>query len=283
MLSYTTLCALIQGISEAFPVSSSFHCILLSYGMNVAIVPSKAMAAAMHSGSFLALCLIFRHDIVALWRGFFSTMVFLKTPSQALQEPHPPLSKDRAFFLTMTSSGLGLLVGMGILYGVQKGFFPTWNPSLTAMSLISIVFAVLLEWVNVRQKHRFHREPGAFSLKDSWIMGCSQALAAGCSGVSRLGIVLTAGRWLGYSLASSTRYGFIMGIPVLGASIVVSWREVFTMGFLAFSEMTLLTFLCSWPMIHGMLALSKRESTLPFTLYRVLLGFFILYLHMFSD
>jgi undecaprenyl pyrophosphate phosphatase UppP len=71
-----------------------------------------------------------------------------------------------------------------------------------------------------------------------------------------------------------------MGIPIIGASVAQSWSEIVNMGFLTFAQTSFLTFLCSWPMIKFMLYLSKKESTLPFTLYRVLLGFLVLWLQM---
>jgi undecaprenyl-diphosphatase len=277
MLTYPILCALVQGISEAFPVSSSFHFVLLSYGMNQAIVPSKAMAASLHSGSFLALCLIFRQDLWALFRGGLATIFHRKYPSGTVLD-HQNLQKEWAFFMTMVAAGLGLTSGMILLYGCKKWFFPTWNPSLTAMSLISVVFALLLEYANRWQHKRAQQEPWQFSQRHSLIIGFTQALAAGCSGVSRLGITLTAGRFLGYSLNSACRYSFVMGIPIIGASVAQSWPEIVNMGFLTFAQTSLLTFLCSWPMIQFMLYLSKKESTLPFTLYRVLLGFLVLWL-----
>jgi undecaprenyl-diphosphatase len=282
MVIYSVLCALVQGISEAFPVSSSFHFVLLSYGMNQAIVPSKAMAATLHSGSFLALCLMFRQDIGALFRGGLAAVFQKKHPSGTLLEDHHHCENEKAFFMTMIAAGLGLSMGMILLYGCKKWFFPTWNPSLTAMSVISIVFALLLEYANRWQNKRVHLEPWQFSQRHSLIIGFTQSLAAGCSGVSRLGITLTAGRFLGYSLDSTCRYSFVMGIPIIGASVVQSWPEIINMGFLTFVQTSLLTFLCSWPMIKVMLHLSKKESTLPFTLYRVLLGFLILWLQLSS-
>jgi undecaprenyl-diphosphatase len=281
MLTYPILCALVQGISEAFPVSSSFHFVLLSYGMNQAIVPSKAMAASLHSGSFLALCLIFRQDIAALFRGGWATIFHQKNSSDTASNPDD-LHNDQAFFATMAFSGLGLTMGMVLLYGCKKWFFPTWNPSLTAMSLISVAFAVLLECANQWQNRRMPAEPWQFSKWHSVIIGFTQALAAGCSGISRLGITLTAGRFLGYSLNSACRYSFVMGIPIIGASVAQSWPEIMNMGFLTFAETSLLTFLCSWPMIKFMLHLSKKESTLPFTLYRILLGLWVLWFQRMS-
>lgn len=281
MFTHSILCALVQGISEAFPVSSSFHFVLLSHWMNQAILPSKAMAASLHSGSFLALCLIFRKDISALFRGGWATIFYKKNPSSTAPDSHN-LHNDRAFFATITFSGLGLCVGMGILYGGTTWVFPTWNPSLRAMSLISIAFALLLEFANRWQNKRMPAEPWQCSKRDSLIIGFTQALAAGCSGISRLGITLTAGRFLGYSLNSICRYSFVMGIPVIGASVAKSWPEIINMGFSTFAQTSLLTFLCSWPMIQIMLYLSKKESTISFTLYRVFLGLWVLWFQRMS-
>ena len=120
--------------------------------------------------------------------------------------------------------------------------------------------------------------PENMPLLGAFLIGMCQVLAMMCSGISRLGMTLTTGRSLGYSLASSTRYSLIMGIPVLGASIIFSLPSLMqsNLSGILFLQMTLITLVISWPMFHVMLWLSGKESTTLFTLYRVLLGLGVL-------
>jgi undecaprenyl-diphosphatase len=230
--------------------------------------PSKALAAGLHLGSFLALMLIFRHDIGALFRGFFS--LFSKKQTQ-----------ETIFFKTLCVSTCGLLGGIILVYGMKTLFFSKYLFSLKALAILYCLFALALEAVNRWNKQCINQEPRSFPYGDAFIIGMGQVLAMVCSGVSRLGITLTLGRGLGYSLLAATRYSFIMGIPVLGASIVYSAPELWTLdiGKTDFLIMTGATFLSSWPMIHVMLWFAQRGSTMPFTLYRLALGACVLWMH----
>ncbi len=229
--------------------------------------PSKALAAGLHTGSLLALCVVFRQDVGALFRGFFS--FFLKKHTQ-----------DTVFFKNIASSILGLVFGIIMVYGAKILFFPNVTFSLKAMTMVYMVFALVLEAANRWIKTRIHQDPRSFPYGDAFLMGSVQALAMVCSGISRLGITLTLGRGLGYSLLAATRYSLIMGIPVVTASIVYSGPELWASGLKIsdFFIMTGATFLCSWPMVHVMLWLAEKGSTLPFTLYRIGLGTWILWM-----
>jgi len=279
---YPVLCAVIQGITEAFPVSSSFHFTVLSTWMQGAPEPSKSLSVVLHTGSFLALCLIFRQDILCMIQGFFGfckTRLFLKhNPTQGAAQ-----KEARHFFYTIALSILGLLCGIAVVYSIKKVFFPNFVFSLSMMAGLSLVFALFLEGVNRWQHNRFDRDARSFSFQGALWIGMSQVLAMVCSGISRLGITLTVGRMLGYSLYSSTRYSLVMGIPVLGFGIVFSLpdlAETLLANPQAWLYMTGLTFLCSWPMVHAMLWLAKRESTLLFTVYRVVLACVVLWIQL---
>lgn len=262
--------ALIQGISEAFPISSSFHFLLFSQWMNPSVVPSKSMAAGLHMGSFLALCVIFRRQILALFRGFFQ--YFYQTPKNDL------FFKERHFFTSVVVSGLGLIAGCGLFYILgfifkTFGSATTWQdtPSLGTMALIYMAFALALEGANRMQKKRHHYGLYAFPLRDAFFMGMSQVLAMIFPGASRLGVTLTMGRLCGNSLITSTGFSLIIGMPLMAASILFSLPEVSLKPTLFFTT-TGITFLSSWSMFYAMFWLARRESTLIFTLYRLLLG-----------
>jgi undecaprenyl-diphosphatase len=274
LLNYYIICAVIQGITEAFPISSSFHLMVYSQWVNAAIVPSKAIAAGLHAGSLLALCLIFRHEFVSLWRGFFQHFGLKFGPNTGQR------AQDALFFNGIVLSGLGLIGGATVVYIMQRLFFDAFTLSLSAMAWVYIAFALGMEWANRWQGNRLTQDPRFFSYKDSFLIGLSQVLAMLCSGVSRLGITVTVGRLLGHSLFTATRYSLILGIPVLAGSILFSLPEIVKNSPCVpiFTLITSVTFLCSWPMFHIMLGLSRRESTVPFTLYRILLGILVIWM-----
>jgi undecaprenyl-diphosphatase len=260
--------SMIQGISEAFPVSSSFHFLLFTHSTGAsALAPTKAMAAGLHAGSLLALCVIFRYQVMGVFSGFFDYFRQKVTP-------------DRDLFNRIFVSGLGLTSGVILVYGLKYIIGKFWAPQtavgLHMMAAISIIFALLLECVNRKNMQRMAHTPQNLPLIGAFLMGMSQVLAMICSGISRLGVTLTAGRAMGYSLESSTRYSLIMGMPVLAASILFSLSEITSsLSARCFAEMTVVTFFISWPMFYLMLWFSQKESTMIFTVYRIILAIFV--------
>jgi len=113
-----------------------------------------------------------------------------------------------------------------------------------------------------------------------WI-GLGQALAL-IPGVSRSGITITLGRMLGFGADAAARFSFLLAIPIIAAAggygalkvalgeSAINWQQfLLAMGFAA---------LAGWVCIAAFLALLRRVGLLPFIIYRLVLGVFLLWL-----
>ena len=109
-------------------------------------------------------------------------------------------------------------------------------------------------------------------------IGCAQALAL-IPGTSRSGVTITAARFLGITRPDAARFSFLLGIPAIGAAGLLKLIEALRGG----EEITMdtvecaaLTFVAGLFAIAFLMAVLKRFSLLPFVLYRLVLGGFLL-------
>jgi undecaprenyl-diphosphatase len=183
--------ALIQGLTEFLPISSSGHLILVpefvgwddqGLGFDIAV----------HLGTLAAVVVYFRHDLIAMTRGLF-----------VADSPDGRLARQ----LIVASIPLGLA---GIL---SYEFVSTdlRNPSVIAST--SAGFGILL-YVADRWGRGSRSERG-LGLKDVVLIGVGQALAL-IPGTSRSGITMTVGLALGMSREAAGRFSFLLAIPAIG-------------------------------------------------------------------
>jgi undecaprenyl-diphosphatase len=122
------------------------------------------------------------------------------------------------------------------------------------------------------------RSMSNMTLGSALIIGVAQALAL-IPGTSRSGITITAGRFLGFTRPEAARFSFLLGIPAMtGAGVLtvgdaISSGESITMD--AFYA-AILTFFAGLAAIAFLMALVRRMSLLPFVIYRMILGGFLL-------
>ena len=152
--------------------------------------------------------------------------------------------------------------------------------SLALVATTSIVFAVLL-WLADRSGSRRARNVAIsqLSVSGAFLIGAAQALAL-VPGTSRSGVTMTAARFLGFSREDSARFSFLLSIPIIlasGLALLVDTRAVSsavdysTLGFAA-AVSALTAFLT----IHFFMRLLPRVGVLPFVIYRILFGLFLI-------
>ena len=250
------LIALVQGITEFLPISSSGHLILIP---KLTDFPDQGplIDVAVHVGSLLAIILYFRKDVMGLARGGFASVGIGKDDPQR-----------RLFWFvaigTIPAVALGLFLKMG---DYLEGFRST---QLVATNLI--VFGILLGIAD-----RFGRETKAYedmSLRDAILVGLAQAMAL-IPGTSRSGATMTAARALGYSRVESARFSFLLAIPaVAGAGLLAALDLAeatvqMQQDALAAGALTFFTALATMIFLMNFL---KKASMMVFVLYRVALG-----------
>ncbi|SFH92023.1 undecaprenyl-diphosphate phosphatase [Modicisalibacter xianhensis] len=259
--------ALIQGLTEFLPISSSAHLILPSQVLGW---PDQGLAfdVAVHVGTLAAVMLVFRRDIVAILSGWFGQ--FAGTGSLASRQTE--------------SSWLGWMVLLATLPAVIfGGLFNDLIESSLRSSLViaitTIVFGLLLWWADARGSRS--RDLATMTLKAALIIGLFQAIAL-IPGTSRSGITITAALLLGFDRLSSARFSFLLSIPLIIAAGALKGLELAESGSDAAVHDVLigagLSFVAALVCIKLFLAALDRIGMWPFVAYRLLLGGVLLWL-----
>ena len=257
------LLALVQGLTEFLPISSSGHLILAPRLFGFAD-QGLELDVAVHFGTLIAVVAYFRHDIVAITQGWFRAL-----PPGAPSNPHSRLG-------WAIIVGVVPVVAVGLL---AKDFVETSLRQPWIIGATTILFGLLLGWADWRARRE--RDIGRLTLRDALYIGLAQVLAL-VPGTSRSGITMTAGLMLGLTREAAARFSFLLSIPtILGSSLLigkdlveagagVDWTTIWTSVGLAA--------VTAWACIHYFLAYIERVGMQPFVLYRLLLGGVIFYL-----
>ena len=253
--------AIIQGITELLPISSSGHLILLGEYFNISI--TTLILSTFHLGTTLAIILFFREK---LFKNLFT--------------------KEKLLFyikILVASIPAGIV---GFLFEelISERLRATW---IIAVSLI--VWGIVMILMEQKKKDINGKNLEAISWKQSLSIGISQTLAL-IPGTSRSGITTITGMLVGLDKYTALEYSFILGIPVLlGSSMYGILKEILMVGepltstILSVSVIKI-TVMAILPLIIGYLVLIllkkfQRKNWLTcFGMYRIVLGILILLL-----
>ncbi|MBL4596431.1 MAG: undecaprenyl-diphosphate phosphatase [Robiginitomaculum sp.] len=260
------LLAIIQGITEFLPISSSAHLILVPWVTgNVDQGPMIDVMA--HLGSLFAVLAYFRKDILAMTGG---GLAFISG-----KKDHPA---TRLFLYVAIATPFSLLVG-GLLYAGG------WMSVLRDPMIIggaTIFFAIVL-WIS----DRFFTMEGMVEDRGFsapvWI-GLAQALAF-IPGTSRSGITMTAARFLGVERREAARFSMLLSIPILSAggsaallNLMGSAPVEGAPGLREGLIVAVLSAITAWIAIALLMRLVQTIGFTPFVLYRLAMGAIILWL-----
>ena len=251
------LLALIQGLTEFIPVSSSAHLILPAKLIEGFEDQGTAVDVAAHVGSLGAVVLFFRTEVARLFQG-------------ARDAARRRAGEDRRLFLTLVAATVPFLI-VAPLFALS-GLADAMR-SVTVIAWASIAFGALL-WLTDRMPARLHRLPDA--APPALLIGAAQCLAL-IPGTSRSGITITAARAMGYDRTEAARFSMLMSIPAIGASGAylaldigggIAWASIGVVAALSFAS--------AYAAIGLFLRLTRSASFTPFVAYRVALGIILL-------
>lgn len=256
MEAHAILLALIQGLTEFLPISSSAHLILPSVLLGWRD-QGMAFDVAVHIGSLLAVLYYFRHEVVSLASAW----------QRSIRGKEQNAESRLAWSIVLATIPACII---GVLFG---GFIADFLRSGWVIAVSTIVFGLLLWWAdNIAQLYKSEYQTG---WRGAFLLGCAQALAL-IPGTSRSGITLTAGLMLGMTRDAAARFSFLMSIPIiflagshqatglLGAGAVIPWS--------AMGLGIVVSFASALACIHLFLALLNRIGVMPFVWYRLGLG-----------
>ena len=194
----------VHGITEFLPISSTAHIIIAQLILGYTF-PGLAFEIFLHLSSVLAVMLYYRKDLAQITVGFFS---YLKEKNY----------KDKFHFYfglyiivaTAITGGLGILI-MDMTMDFMK--------TPTFLSVTLIITGVLL--IGIERFHKYgSRTEKEMTFIDSIVVGIAQAIAV-LPGLSRSGLTLVSGLWIGLSRETAVKYSFLLAIPViLGSSVL---------------------------------------------------------------
>lgn len=250
-----TVLALIQGLTEFLPISSSAHLILPSALLGW---PDQGLGfdIAVHLGTLLAVVLYFRLD---LWR--------LATGSWDALATRRMTPESRQVGLLALATLPVVIVGFLVRSIVEHGF-----REVETIATTTVVFGILLgAGERVGSGTRCIAD---MRIKDALVIGLAQILAL-IPGTSRSGITTTAALFCGMDRVEASRFSFLLSIPVIGAAATLLLVELLQAQTVNWSELAygvLISGVSAYCCIHLFLSFINRIGFMPFVYYRILLG-----------
>ncbi|MGC9422706.1 MULTISPECIES: undecaprenyl-diphosphate phosphatase [unclassified Vibrio] len=248
--------ALIQGLTEFLPISSSAHLILPSAILGWAD-QGLAFDVAVHVGTLAAVVIYFRHEVVTLLHAFFASIFKGERGKEA-----------KLAWLIILATIPACVFGL-----LMKDIVEFYLRSAWVIASTTIIFGLLLWYVDKRA--RLVSDEYQAGWKQALFVGVAQAFAI-IPGTSRSGATMTAALYLGFTREAAARFSFLMSIPIitlaggyLGVQLISSSEPV-AVNFLLTGIIT--SFVSAYLCIFFFLKLISRMGMTPFVIYRLILG-----------
>jgi len=253
--------AIVQGLTEFLPISSSGHLVLVPYLFQWTD-QGLAFDVAVHVGSLAAVCIFFRKDIASLISGGVQVL---------------------GGNVKTAESRMALAIALGTIPAALAGLlFASWieqnlrDPAVIVYTLAG--YGILMALAD--RYGRRERNISGVGFKDAFSIGCAQALAL-VPGTSRSGVTITAARILGFERQDAARFSFLLSAPVIllaagykfvemiASDVSVEWGQL-GLG-------VLVSCVVAYISIEFFMRVVTRIGLAPFAIYRLILAAVILY------
>ena len=253
--------ALIQGLTEFLPISSSAHLILPS-----AILgwqdQGQALDVALHVGTLLAVVLYYRKEVGSMAVSWFGSIGVGPEKNQQTS-----FEGKLAWWILFASIPLGLAGFLG------KDFIEAHLRSAAVIAATTLIFGCLLGFADIKAKENVSIEK--LGLRGALIIGLSQVLAL-IPGTSRSGITMTLGMMLGLTKENAARFSFLLSIPaIVMTGGYLTYKLISSTGAVDWQTLglgSILAFVSAYACIHYFLILVGKLGMMPFVIYRLVLG-----------
>lgn len=254
-LIHVIVLALIQGLTEFLPISSSAHLILPKELLGW---PDQGLAfdVAVHVGSLAAVVIYFRADIWRLIQAWCGSLVTRQQSDDS----------RLGWYIIVATIPAGIAA---LLFG---GIVETHLRSTTVIMITTVVFGLYLAWADYRGKNAL--DLAKMTLTMALLIGLAQAIAL-IPGTSRSGITIAAALALGFRRESAARFSFLLSIPIILLSGLYKGVELMGDSNIPWDDIVLgavLSGVSAYICIHFFLSFIQRIGMMPFVVYRLLLG-----------
>lgn len=260
-LFQTLILALIQGLSEFLPISSSAHLILPAqiFGW-----PDQGLAfdVAVHLGSLAAVVVYFRNDLIAITQAWLSSLIDADKLN-AVQQENAQLGW-KVIIATLPVIVIALFA---------KDFIAESLRTTLVIAITTIVFGVLLGLAELKSRKQTHVVELSIGL--ALLIGLAQGFAL-IPGTSRSGVTITAAILLGLSRTEAARFSFLLSIPVILAAglflVLELIAEPQVYSWFQLGIAVVVSAISAWMCIALFLKFIERVGLMPFVWYRLILG-----------
>lgn len=253
--------AIIQGITEFLPISSSAH-LLLPAELLGWRSQGLAFDVAVHLGSLLAVVIYLRQEVSRM------TVAFCQHGWRKQQTPDSRM----AWWIIVATVPI-IIVGF-----LLKDWIEENARTALVMAVTTIIFGLLLWYADVTAK--LSRKMNEMRFGQAIIIGVAQILAL-IPGTSRSGITMTASLMLGFDRESAARFSFLLSIPaILGAGLLATLDLINSDTAVDWSALmygAAFSFVSAYLCIYLFLSWISRIGMLPFVIYRLVLGAILLW------
>ncbi|MBT5072865.1 MAG: undecaprenyl-diphosphate phosphatase [Kordiimonadaceae bacterium] len=259
--------AVVQGITEFLPISSSGHLILVPA---LTDWPDQGimMDVGVHVGTLMAVILYFRKDVGRMFHAFGQMLL--------LREDYNHSERHLMLAVVLSTIPIIIIGGLASKFGI-----PDTMRTLEIIGWASIIFGILLYWYDKKSPVKIKMADIRYG--HALIIGLAQVLSL-IPGTSRSGITMTAARGLGFSRTCAARFSMLMSIPTILAAATLQVINIATSETELQISIVQLLWGAGLSLISALIAISvlmkwlERSSMTPFVIYRVLLGIGLLYL-----
>ncbi|AQW86641.1 undecaprenyl-diphosphatase [Campylobacter pinnipediorum subsp. caledonicus] len=257
-LIQTIVLALVQGFSEFLPISSSAHLILVPELLGWKD-QGLVFDVAVHIGTLFAIVFYFRDMVFSALKDFFCSIKLKKNVGQSR---------------LVWAVGLGTIPA-GIIGLFIKDVIEDYARNGLVIALTTIIFGIILFFAD---KKNGNRQESDISIKIALVIGLAQAFAL-IPGVSRSGVTISMALLLGFSRVASANFSFLLSIPIIILAGGVKLLKINSSDVVV-SDLLIGMFvsgISAYICVKLFISIISKMSMLPFVIYRILLGCFLLF------
>ena len=202
----------IQGITEPIPVSSSGHLLIFQKLIGSSdSVDYSILATITNFGSFLAICLIFKDEIISLFKGFFG---YLKTKDKKYYTNY-----KYSWYIVLATIPAGI---MGLVV-TKLGLFDAFEENVKFVGATLLVTALFLFLI---KDFKGKKEKKDITIFDALFVGLFQVVAL-LPGISRSGSTIVGGMFRDFKRETAFNFSFLLYIPICVATTLLGFKDLF--------------------------------------------------------
>ena len=256
---HALILGIVQGLTELLPVSSSAHLNVFPWIFGWDNI-SDSFDVALHLGTLLAICIFFFKDWIELIKG--GAKKFFKKEES--------LEGKIFWYLVIATIPAGIL--SLILDKISDQLIgENINLEMGLIAVALIAMGIILYLVDKKAESKYKYED--ITMKQSILIGISQALAAAFPGVSRSGITMTVSRLLKIDRESAAKFSFLLATPIVLAAVLVDITE-FSLT-IPFFVGVIASFIVGLFVIKFLMDYLRKGSFKVFAIYRIIFGIII--------